>query len=103
MTIEARGANKLAIYIKGISKANLCEVSQPGHLLPDQTSHVVKNLASPLNLGSKFNFKFVLTPQLVEIDKKTGLKHNQYKIQGWRGQTVLKTLSSIIHQTICQV
>ena len=46
----------------------------------------MKNLASPLNLGSKFNFEFMLTPQMVERDEKTGLKHNRYKIQGKTGK-----------------
>ena len=45
-----------------------------------------KNLASPLNLGSKFNFEFMLTPQMVEQDATTGFQHNRYKIQGRTGK-----------------
>ena len=83
--VVARGANQLSIDIEGISKGiylkfpNL-RTSFLVHLL------VVKNLASPLNLGSKFNFEFMLTPQLVEQDVNTGLKYNQYKIQGKKGK-----------------
>ena len=81
--VVARGANQLSINIKGISEGI--------HLkFPNiQTSFlvrplVVENLASPLNLGSKF--EFMLTPQLVEQDEKTGAKSNHYKLQGQRGK-----------------
>ena len=83
--VVARGANQLSINIKGISEGI--------HLkFPNiQTSFlvrplVVENLASPLNLGSKFNFEFMLTPQLVEQDAQTGAKSNHYELQGQRGK-----------------
>ena len=83
--VVARGANQLSINIEGISKGIYLKFPNL------RTSFlvrplVVKNLASPLNLGSKFNFEFMLTPQLVEQDVNTGLKHNQYKIQGKKGK-----------------
>ena len=71
--VIARGANQLSIDIKGISEGIYLKFPNL------RTSFlvrplVVKNLASPLNLGSKFNFEFMLTPQLVEQDAKTGVK-----------------------------
>ena len=68
--VVARGANQLSIDIEGISKGIYLKFPNL------QTSFlvrplVVKNLASPLNLGSKFNFEFMLTPQLVEQDVNT--------------------------------
>ena len=73
--VVARGANQLSINIKGISKGIYLKFPNL------QTSFlvrplVVKNLASPLNLGSKFNFEFMLTPQLVEQDVNTRIKSN---------------------------
>ena len=94
--VVARGANQLSINIEGISKGIYLKFPNL------QTSFlvrplVVKNLASPLNLGSKFNFEFMLMPQLVEQDVNTGLKHNQYKIQGKKGKLFsrLVTVSAI--------
>ena len=83
--VVARGANQLSINIEGISKGIYLKFPNL------RTSFlvrplVVKNLASPLNLGSKFNFEFMLTPQLVEQDVNTGIKYNQYKIQGKKGK-----------------
>ena len=83
--VIARGANQLSIDIEGISKGIYLKFPNL------QTSFlvrplVVKNLASPLNLGSKFNFEFMLTPQLVEQDVNTGIKSNHYKIQGKKGK-----------------
>ena len=99
--IEARGAKKLAIDIEGISKGiylkfpnlDTCYKIKP---------LIVKNLALPLNLGSKFNFEFVLTPQIVELDKKTGLKHNRYQIQGIKGKLFSQTDPGLIHPTLSQ-
>ena len=83
--VIARGANQLSIDIEGISEGIYLKFPNL------QTSFlvrplVVKNLASPLNLGSKFNFEFMLTPQLVERDANTGVKSNHYEIQGQRGK-----------------
>ena len=83
--VIARGANQLSIDIEGISKGIYLKFPNL------QTSFlvrplVVKNLASPLNLGSKFNFEFMLTPQLVEQDVNTGIKSNHYEIQGKKGK-----------------
>ena len=83
--VVARGANQASIDIEGISKGiylKFPNVSNSYLIRP----LVVKNLASPLNLGSKFNFEFMLTPQMVERDATTGLKHNRYKIQGRTGK-----------------
>ena len=83
--VVARGANQASIDIEGISKGiylKFPNVSNSYLIRP----LVVKNLASPLNLGSKFNFEFMLTPQMVERDVTTGLKHNRYKIQGRTGK-----------------
>ena len=83
--VVARGANQAYINIEGISKGiylKFPNVSNSYLIRP----LVVKNLASPLNLGSKFNFEFMLTPQMVERDATTGLKHNRYKIQGRTGK-----------------
>ena len=83
--VVARGANQLSINIEGISKGIYLKFP---NLRTSFLIHplVVKSLASPLNLGSKFNFEFMLTPQLVEQDVNTGLKHNWYKIQGKNGK-----------------
>ena len=83
--VVARGANQLSINIKGILEGIYLKFPNI------QTSFlvrplVVENLASPLNLGSKFNFEFMLTPQLVEQDAKTGVKSNHYELQGQRGK-----------------
>ena len=83
--VIARGANQLSIDIEGISKGIYLKFPNL------QTSFlvrplVVKNLASPLNLGSKFNFEFMLTPQLVEQDVNTRIKSNHYEIQGKKGK-----------------
>ena len=83
--VVARGANQLSINIKGISEGIYLKFPNI------QTSFlvrplVVENLASPLNLGSKFNFEFMLTPQLVEQDAKTGTKSNHYELQGQKGK-----------------
>ena len=83
--VVARGANQLSINIKGISEGIYLKFPNI------QTSFlvrplVVENLASPLNLGSKFNFEFMLTPQLVEQDAETGTKANHYELQGQRGK-----------------
>ena len=83
--VVARGANQLSINIKGISEGIYLKFPNI------QTSFlvrplVVENLASPLNLGSKFNFEFMLTPQLVEQDVQTGVKSNHYELQGLRGK-----------------
>ena len=94
--VVARGANQLSIDIEGISKGIYLKFPNL------RTSFlvrplVVKNLAFPLNLGSKFNLEFMLTPQLVEQDINTGLKHTQYKIQCKKGKLFsrLVTVSAI--------
>ena len=73
--VVARGANQLSIDIEGISKGIYLKFP---NLRTSFLIHplVVKSLASPLNLGSKFIFEFMLIPQLVEQDANTGLKHN---------------------------
>ena len=83
--VVARGANQISIDIEGISKGIYLKFRNLNTSFLIRPL-VVKNLASPLNLGSKFNFEFMLTPQMVERDEKTGLKHNQYKIQGKKGK-----------------
>ena len=83
--VVARGANKASIDIEGISKGIYLKFPNMSNSYLIRPL-VVQNLASPLNLGSKFNFEFMLTPQMVERDIKTGLKHNRYKIQGKTGK-----------------
>ena len=79
-TVQARGANKLAIDIKGISKGIF--IKFPNYNVGFKNRPlVINNLASPLNLGSKFNFEFNLMPQMVAQDLQTGLKQNCYEIQ----------------------
>ena len=83
--VVAGGANQASIDIEGISKGiylKFPNVSNSYLIRP----LVVKNLTYPLNLGSKLNFEFMLTPQMVERDATTGLKHNRYKIQGRTGK-----------------
>ena len=92
--VIARGANQLSIDIKGISEGIYLKFPNL------RTSFlvrplVVKNLASPLNLGSKFNFEFMLTPQLVEQDAKTGVKSNHYEIQGQRGKLFPRLVTTV--------
>ena len=83
--VVARGANQVSIDIEGISKGIYLKFPNVNNSYLIRPL-VVKNLASPLNLGSKFNFEFMLTPQMVERDVRTGLKHNRYKIQGKTGK-----------------
>ena len=92
--VVAHGANQLSIDIKGISEGIYLKFPNL------QTSFlvrplVVENLASPLNLGSKFNFEFMLTPQLVEQDAKTGAKSNHYKLQGQRGKLFPRLVTTV--------
>ena len=87
--VIARGANQLSIDIKGISEGIYLKFPNL------RTSFlvrplVVENLASPLNLGRKFNFEFMLTPQLVEQDAKTGVKSNHYETPRTKGEVVPK-------------
>ena len=93
--VVARGANQLSINIKGISEGIYLKFPNI------RTSFlvrplVVENLASPLNLGSKFNFEFMLTPQLVEQDAKTGAKSNHYELQGQRGKLFPRLVTTVI-------
>ena len=93
--VIARGANQLSIDIEGISEGIYLKFPNL------QTSFlvrplVVKNLASPLNLGSKFNFEFMLTPQLVERDVNTGVKSNHYEIQGQRGKLFPRLVTTAV-------
>ena len=83
--VVARGANQLSIDIKGISEGTSFLVRPL----------VVENLASPLNLGSKLNFEFMLTPQLVEQDAKTGAKSNHYELQGQRGKLFPRLVTTV--------
>ena len=92
--VIARGANQLSIDIKGISEGIYLKFPNL------RTSFlvrplVVENLATPLNLGSKFNFEFMLTPQLVEQDTKTGVKSNHYKLQGQRGKLFPRLVTTV--------
>ena len=94
INVIARGANQLSIDIKGISEGIYLKFPNL------QTSFlvrplVVENLASPLNLGSKFNFEFMLTPQLVERDAKTGVKSNHYELQGKRGKLFPRLVTTV--------
>ena len=93
--VIARGANQLSIDIEGISEGIYLKFPNL------QTSFlvrplVVENLASPLNLGSKFNFEFMLTPQLVEQDVNTGVKSNHYEIQGQRGKLFPRLVTTAV-------
>ena len=88
--VVARGANQLSIGIKGISEGiylRFPNIRTSFFVRP----LVVENLASPLNLGSKFNFEFMLTPQLVEQNRQTGVKSNHYELQGQRGRLFPRT------------
>ena len=96
--VVARGANQLSINIKGISEGIYLKFPNL------QTSFlvrplVVENLASPLNLGSKFNFEFMLTPQEQEQeqeqDAKTGAKSNHYELQGQRGKLFPRLVTTV--------
>ena len=90
--VVARGANQLAIGIRGISKGIYIKFPN----IPTSffvRPLVVENLASPLNLGSKFNFEFMLTPQLVEKDRRTGVKSNHYELQGQKGKLFSRTVT----------
>ncbi len=90
--VVARGANQLSIGIKGISEGiylRFPNIRTSFFVRP----LVVENLASPLNLGSKFNFEFMLTPQLVEQDRRTGVKSNHYELQGQRGRLFPRTVT----------
>ncbi len=90
--VVARGANQLSIGIKGISEGiylRFPNIRTSFFVRP----LVVENLASPLNLGSKFNFEFMLTPQLVEQNRRTGVKSNHYELQGQRGRLFPRTVT----------
>ncbi len=90
--VVARGANQLAIGIRGISEGIYIKFPN----IPTSffvRPLVVENLASPLNLGSKFNFEFMLTPQLVEKDMRTGVKSNHYELQGQKGKLFPRTVT----------
>ena len=92
--VVARGANQLSINIKGISEGIYLKFPNlPTSFLVRPL--VVENLASPLNLGSKFNFEFMLTPQLVEQDAKTGAKSNHYELQGQRGKLFPRLVTTV--------
>ena len=93
--VMARGVNQLSIDIEGISKGIYLKFPNL------QTSFlvrplVVKNLALPLNLGSKFNFEFMLTPQLVEQDVNTGIKSNHYEVQGKKGKLFSRLVTTSV-------
>ena len=78
--VVARGANQASIDIEGISKGiylKFPHVSNSYLIRP----LVVKNLASPLNLGSKFNFEFMLTPQMVERQQDSNTTGTRFKAE----------------------